>query len=124
MTFVGPMPVKKFFQKFLPTPLSFPKTEKEKLAGFEMMSAAGIENQMYDEFVRSFSVPRFILHLSWFCPGNCCKFHLYFHESIQHIKNIRHEKGDKGRPRHHFIPPEQTASRRTPRFFPAHGIIR
>ena len=63
MTFVGPMPVRQFFQKFLPTPLSFPKTEKEKLAGFETMSAAGIENQMYDEFVRSFSIPRFIRHL-------------------------------------------------------------
>ena len=52
-SFVGPMPVKRFFQTFLPTPLKFSKSERDGLVGFESMSATGSENQMYDGFVRS-----------------------------------------------------------------------
>jgi len=55
LSFVGPMPIKQFFQTFLPTPLTFPKAETDKLTGFEKISATGLENQMYDEFVRFFS---------------------------------------------------------------------
>ena len=55
-SFVGPMPVKQFFQTFLPTPLKFSKAEKDKLVGFENMSACGSETQMYDELVRFFSI--------------------------------------------------------------------
>ena len=52
--FVGPMPVKEFLEKFLPvTP---PTTPKSKSSGFEAMPESGIEGQMYDEFVSSFSV--------------------------------------------------------------------
>ena len=59
--FVGPMPVKQFFQTFLPAPLKFSKAEKDKLAGFEKMSAAGPETQIHGEFVRFFSIILFVL---------------------------------------------------------------
>ena len=44
LSFVGPMPVKEFFQTFLPTPLLFPKAKKDKLMGFGKISASGLEN--------------------------------------------------------------------------------
>ena len=56
LSFVGPMPVRQFFQTFLPTPLKFPKAEKDKLAGFEKMSTCGSGTQMYGEFVRLFFI--------------------------------------------------------------------
>ena len=62
-SFVGPMPVKQFFQTFLPTPVKFPKSERDGLAGFESMSAAGSENRMYDEFVCSCPIVLFLSHL-------------------------------------------------------------
>jgi len=55
LSFIGPMPVKQFFQEFLPTP---PK--KGKSTGFEKISIFGLENQMYNEFARppvALSVP-------------------------------------------------------------------
>ena len=60
---VGPIPVQQFFQKFLPTSVSFPKTQRSKLAGFETISTAGLENQLHDEFVRTISILFFVLHL-------------------------------------------------------------
>jgi len=63
LSFVGPMPVKQFFQTFLPTPLTFPKAEKDKLTGFEKLSAAELGNQMYDKFVSFFSAVLFVLDL-------------------------------------------------------------
>ena len=58
--FVGPMPVKEFLEKFLPvTPPSVPKN---KLQGFEAMTDSGVENQMYEQFVSSFSFIMGIRH--------------------------------------------------------------
>ena len=51
-SFIGPMPVKDFFQKFLPTPLKLSKAEKDKLVGFKKMSACRSEAKMYGKFVR------------------------------------------------------------------------
>lgn len=51
-SFIGPMPVDEFFQAFLPTLPETSRAEKEKWAGFEGVSAAGLEKQMYGEFVR------------------------------------------------------------------------
>ena len=51
--FVGPMPVKLFFQKFLPAqPLS--KKDKASLPGFEDVAKRGKETVMYGKLVRRF----------------------------------------------------------------------
>jgi len=51
--FVGPMPVEKFFEDFLPVQLPAGK----RLPGFEEMATCAVENQMYESFVRLFFVP-------------------------------------------------------------------
>ena len=61
-SFVGPMPVKQFFQTFLPTPIKIPKSEKDRWVGFEKVATVGLENQMYDEFVRSCPIVLLFLH--------------------------------------------------------------
>lgn len=78
LSFVGPIPVKQFFRKFLPTPLSFRKQKRDQLVGFETMSAAGPESQMYDEFVRSLLPPiSSMLFLIVTYPDNHREFNMH-----------------------------------------------
>ena len=50
--FVGPMPVKEFFENFLPVQL--PPARRRRLRGFEAMAGLESEIQMYNAFVRPF----------------------------------------------------------------------
>jgi len=50
--FVGPMPVKEFFENFLPVQL--PPARRRRLQGFETMAGLEPEIQMYNTFVRPF----------------------------------------------------------------------
>ena len=52
LSFVGPMPVELFFETFLPISTKISNVKRNGLMGFEEMNSAGLENQMYDEFVR------------------------------------------------------------------------
>ena len=52
--FVGPMPIKEFLDKFLPV---YPPTGRQgQLPGFGVMGGLKLESQMYDAFVRFFSL--------------------------------------------------------------------
>lgn len=51
--FVGPMPIRKFFDSFLPVQLSTKR--RKRLQSFEAMAELRLESEMYNEFVRPFS---------------------------------------------------------------------
>ena len=53
--FVGPMPVRDFFENFLP--VQFPSSRQGQLPGFGVMGGLRLESQMYSAFVSSFSSP-------------------------------------------------------------------
>ena len=52
--FVGPMPVREFFNEFLP--VQIPAATQGLLPGFGVMAGLRLESQMYNAFVRSFVV--------------------------------------------------------------------
>jgi len=58
--FVGPMPVKDFFEDFLPVQL--PPSRQDRLLGFGVMTGLRLESQMYGAFVRSFLPPSYHFH--------------------------------------------------------------
>ena len=55
--FLGPMPIKEFFRKFLPIRKKPSGEEKAALPGFESIAEVKKENEMYDKFVRCFHRP-------------------------------------------------------------------
>ena len=88
--FIGPMPVKEFFHKFLPT-RKLSKAQTAALPGFEEVATTNKENDRYDKFVRNFLhsvyLPFLIVVLSL---GPHYRFILHRDQSIQLIKGSGH----------------------------------
>jgi hypothetical protein len=84
--FIGPMAVDEFFRTFLPcTPTEFSKADKNGWAGFEGVSAAGLEKQMYGEFVRPHHTSFFRASLTTFRADLHRQFTLYKLQGFQHL---------------------------------------
>lgn len=108
--FVGPMPVKEFFRKFLPTQELSDK-DRAALPGFEAIAKTKKENEMYDIFVRCShrpvcSTPPIIVLLL----GLHYKLVLSQDQSVQLVKGSRHRIRREVQARHRFLRHRQKSS--------------
>ena len=121
--FLGPMPVKEFFRKFLPI-RKLSEEDRATLPGFEAIENAK-KNAMYDEFVRCFLHPiYFSFPIVTLSSGRHRKFLLSQHQSVQLSRGSEHRIRPEVQARHRFLRPHQKPSRRSCCLFPTHGTLR
>ena len=80
--FVGPMPVRKFLDDFLPVQLPQPQ---KRLPGFQSVPSCGPEKAMYSKFVGPFLQPHPFRISKPLNAGQGRKFHLHNHQGIRYI---------------------------------------
>jgi len=87
--FLGPIPVKEFFRKFLPAQ-KLSEEDRAALPGFEFEAMADAkEHSMYEGLVRHFPHPVYFSFPIVVVPlGQHCEFILFQHQSIQLSKGF------------------------------------
>jgi len=74
--FIGPIPVKEFFRRFLPA-RKLSEEDRTALPGFEAIAKAK-ENEVYNKFVRRFHYPAYFPHpIAVLSLGPRCEFMLF-----------------------------------------------
>ena len=99
--FVGPMPIGKFFDDFLPVQL--PAETRDRLPSFEGMAGSSSESQMYDIFVRPPPPQSRPMSLIIPCPVSGCELGLFHNQSIRHIQEPIQRRGRKIQTGHNFL---------------------
>jgi len=110
--FLGPMPIKEFFRKFLPTGTEkLSEEDRAALPGFEAMAKCKKENEMYDKFVRLFYYPVYSsLLIVVLSLGRHHKFILLRDHCIQLIKGSGYRIRREVQARHRFLRHQQRTS--------------